>query len=102
MNESCYVDPVQKVVSPAERSNTSFAVLAVWGMGCPNCANRVHNSLLALRGVVDVNVDHVTGIAVVNFNSDLTTPQFLIGAVARAGGDGKHEYGAPLIKEVTT
>ena len=51
MDENCYVDPIQKIVTAEERTATATTLLAVSGMGCPNCAARVRNSLLRLNGV---------------------------------------------------
>ena len=67
-------------------------------MGCPNCAARVRNSLIALTGVVEAYVDHTAGMAQVNFNPNLTNLPALVEAVAQAGGDGRHEYRAQLLK----
>jgi copper chaperone CopZ len=44
------------------------ALLTVQGMGCPNCAARVYNSLIALHGITNVRVDYLTGSAQVTFN----------------------------------
>lgn len=96
MDENCHVEPLQKVATDDERSKTSWTLLAVYGMGCPNCANRVRNSLISLNGVVEAYVDHTMGIADVAFNPDRVTIPALIDAVARAGGDGRHEYRAQL------
>lgn len=96
MDENCHVEPLQKVATDDERSKTSWTLLAVYGMGCPNCANRVRNSLISLNGVVEAYVDHTMGIADVAFNPDRVTIAALIDAVARAGGDGRHEYRAQL------
>src|SRR3990172_12839401 len=63
VDDNCYVEPAQKIVTDEERQKVEMALLTVWGMGCPNCAARVRNSLLSLRGVVDVCVDHTVGIA---------------------------------------
>jgi copper chaperone CopZ len=94
MDENCHVAPLQKTATAEEQQTTTSALLAVWGMGCPNCAARVRNSLLALKGVVDAEVDHTIGMAEVVFNPNLTAIPALIEAVARAGGDGRHEYRA--------
>jgi copper chaperone CopZ len=96
MDENCHVEPLQKAATDDERSKTSWTLLAVYGMGCPNCANRVRNSLISLNGVVEAYVDHTMGIADVAFNPDRVTIPALIDAVARAGGDGRHEYRAQL------
>ncbi|HKZ83966.1 MAG TPA: heavy-metal-associated domain-containing protein [Anaerolineae bacterium] len=96
MDEQCHVEPLQKVATDDERSKTPWTLLAVYGMGCPNCANRVRNSLISLNGVMEAHVDHTMGIANVEFNPDRVTIPALINAVARAGGDGRHEYRAQL------
>ncbi len=97
MDENCHVEPLQKTATSEEQQTTTSALLAVWGMGCPNCAARVRNSLLSLKGVVDAKVDHTIGIAEVVFNPNLATTPALIEAVGRAGGDGRHEYRAQPI-----
>ncbi len=102
MDDNCHVEPIQKVTTADEQKNVELALLAVSGMGCPNCANRVRNSLLSLYGVVDVYVDHAAGIAQVSFNPRIETIDDLIIAVTRAGGDGHHEYGAKLLATALT
>ena len=97
MNEICYVVPIQKIATAEECYRLEMALLTVWGMGCPNCAARVRNSLLSLNGVVNAFVDHITGMAGVAFNPQLVSVEMLLGAVAHAGNDGRHEYGAQLL-----
>ncbi|MBI1794354.1 MAG: heavy-metal-associated domain-containing protein [Chloroflexi bacterium] len=100
MDENCHVEPIEKTATIAERKNVETVKLSVSGMGCPNCANRVRNSLLALNGVVDARVDHETGLAQVAFNPDFAPVDILIRAVSLAGGnDGRHEYGAKLLQQ---
>ena len=94
MDENCHVELLQKTATAEEQQTTTSALLAVWGMGCPNCAARVRNSLLALHGVINAEVDHTIGMAEVVFNPSLTAIPALIEAVTRAGGDGRHEYRA--------
>jgi copper chaperone CopZ len=94
MDENCHVEPLHKKVTLAEYQKTRLALLAVQGMGCPNCAARVHNSLIALHGVTDVRVDHLTGNAQVTFNPDVVAFPALLAAVAQAGNDGRHAYRA--------
>lgn len=97
MDENCHVEPLLKVATAAEQESTTSTLLAVYGMGCPNCAARVCNSLISLNGVVEAHVDHVMGMAEVEFNPHLVTIRALINAVARAGGDGRHEYRAEWV-----
>ena len=100
MDENCHVVPVQKNATDAERQFESMAALRIWGMGCPNCAARVRNSLISLKGVIDAEVDHVSGTAQVIYNPALVQTQDLLTAVKQAGGDGRHEYGAQLLGSV--
>jgi copper chaperone CopZ len=92
MSDDCQVAPIEKIVSPEEQETTTSISLAVWSMGCPNCVMRVHNGLLALRGVIQADVSHVTATAEVVFNPTLLTLFDLVDAVANAGNDGRHRY----------
>ncbi len=94
MDENCHVEPVQKIATAEEQQATTVMLLGVQGMGCPNCAARVRNSLLGLKGVIEAEVDHATGTADVEFNPKLVTIAALFDAVARAGNDGRHRYQA--------
>lgn len=100
MDENCHVEPIRKTATSDEQQTVTTALLTVWGMGCPNCAARVRNSLIALTGVVEAYVDHTAAMAQVNFNPNLTNLPALVEAVAQAGGDGRHEYRAQLLKAI--
>jgi copper chaperone len=80
----------------AELQNARQVTLAVSGMGCPNCANRVHNQLISLEGVYGVDVYLHMALAVVIFDQNKISPSQLINAVTEAGNDGRHEYRAEL------
>lgn len=92
MDENCHVEPVQKIATAEEQQATTMIMLGVQGMGCPNCAARVRNSLLELKGVTEADVDHLTGTADVEFNPNLVAVPALLEAVAQAGNDGRHRY----------
>jgi copper chaperone CopZ len=96
MNGKCHVETIAKFPTMEEQRRVQAAFLLVWGMGCSNCAARVRNSLLQLKGVLDAHVDHLKGQAKVVYNPDFVTIYDLLEAVRRAGGDGTHEYGAVL------
>lgn len=96
MDDQCHVEPVQKTATPEEMGTTSLVMLAVQGMGCRNCATRVQNSLIQVKGVIEAEVYHTSGVAEVIYNPKLTTGDALVEAVARAGGDGRHEYRAQI------
>ena len=97
MDKECHVDAIHKSPSTEERQETATALLAVEGMGCPNCVARVRNSLLGVYGVVSADIALEPGSAQVIFNPKLAGPNDLKRAVAAAGGDGRHEYRAYLI-----
>jgi copper chaperone CopZ len=97
----CYVEPLTKTATPDEKKNLAVIGLIVWGMGCKNCAARVRNSLIALKGVVDADVEHTTGFAFVEYNPDLVGMPSLLDAVAKAG-DNHHKYIAMLSQDATS
>ena len=98
MDENCFVEPIYKdLVPPEQLQKADKATLIVWGMGCPNCANRVRNSLLSLEGVYGVDVYLNMALAEVSYNREKTQPTELVAAVSRAGNDGHHEYRAELV-----
>lgn len=101
-SDHCHVEPTVRQASVEERSNIVDAWLVVYGMGCPNCAARVRNSLLMRTGVVKADVDHVSGSAHVYYNPEMVTEDSLKGAVALAGGDGRHEYRAVMAGPANT
>lgn len=98
MDENCHVEPIYKdPVSADTLRNADSALLAVWGMGCPNCAMRVRNSLLSVEGVFGVDVYLNMAMAEVRYDGRRVSPATLVNAVSEAGNDGRHEYRAQLI-----
>lgn len=96
MDKQCHVEPLQKEATPDELADLQGQFLIIGGMGCPNCAARVRNSLLSLNGVVEVYVDHVSGQGYVVFNPKLALTSNLLEAVEMAGNDGHHNYWAEV------
>lgn len=90
----CHVDRVETSVDPAllERSGTAF--LAVSGMGCPNCAARVRNALVLTDGVLEAEVEHTAGLAVVSFQREKVDVATLRRALAAAAAGTHHRYAA--------
>ena len=98
MEENCYVEPIYKNTPSTEQlENAQQITLTVSGMGCPNCANRVHNKLISLEGVYGVDVYLHMALAVIIFDKNKLSPNQLIGAVSQAGNDGRHDYRAQLL-----
>ena len=99
-HDNCHVDPVEKPVDREAIQSAVVAYLQVTGMGCPNCAARVYNSLLCLEGVLAADVELEHGLAAAAFDPERVTAEGLILAVAGAGNDGHHHYAARLLKQV--
>lgn len=92
----CHV-PQLKVDAPAGGARRKETlVLAVAGLGCDNCANRVFNSLITTCGVYGAVVDRVTARVRVDFDPALTGPAALVRSVESAGERSGHRYRAAL------
>jgi len=94
---NCHVEPLEKLV-PAQALETAAQVfLLVWGMGCPNCAMRVRNSLLQLDGVLAVDISLERGLARVRYDASQVGPDLFPDAVAKAGDGQRHRYAAQIL-----
>lgn len=96
MDQNCHVEPIQKTVLESVLRNADTTLLAVSGMGCPNCAARVRNGLVSLDGVHHAEIYLEAGLIEVYFDGSKITLEMLIRAVADAGNDGRHHYEAVI------
>jgi copper chaperone CopZ len=90
----CHVTPAEKPIEAGALERSEAALLTIEGLGCPRCAARVRNGLLAVDGVVAAMVDHEAGSAAVAFDPELVSTHHLVDAVRAAGDDGRHSYRA--------
>lgn len=97
-HENCYVEPVEKLLDKNALLTAKVAFLSVTGMGCPNCAARVRNGLLRLKGVEYADIFLERGMATVAYRPEKVAAQDLITAVANAGNDGHHHYQARVLQ----
>ena len=97
-HKPCHVERMEKEVSPEALRSTKVSVLAVTGMGCPNCALRVHNALLSLPGVHRVEVELEFERAIVYWDPATVQPEMLLEAVSRAAAGTPHDYRAYFVK----
>ena len=93
MDDKCHVILFNKDVVLEDTEHAQAITLHVTGMGCVNCANRVHNRLIDHPAVVKAEVSHVTGKAEVTFIPTKASVPQLIAMVAGAG-DHRHTYRA--------
>lgn len=94
---NCHVDVETKPVDKDSNTNSKISHFRISGMGCQNCANRVHNALLRKEGVLEVAVDLQTHSARVSYDAGKANVEALVAAVSSAGNDGRHHYAATLI-----
>lgn len=93
----CNVPRLEPDEAPAGESLRGGLRLSIRGMGCINCANRIHNALIALDGVGQAYIDHRTGQGAVYFNPDGLSPDEIIARIASAGGTSGHRYRAEVV-----
>lgn len=96
-HEKCHVELQHKPLDEAALSGAMAACLAIWGMGCPNCAKRIHNALLALEGVLQVNVVLEQAIATVAYDPQTVSVSDLLRSVAASGRESQHNYRAGIM-----
>jgi len=96
--DGCYVAPLAKTVDPSNIADGAEARLVLAGLGCPNCAARVRNALLALDGVIAVDVSLESQRAVVIYDPTRTLPDQLVEAVHRSGATSHHAYRASIVE----
>ncbi|MBI5030319.1 MAG: heavy-metal-associated domain-containing protein [Chloroflexi bacterium] len=99
MKEECYVEPIAQPILADEPSDARIAKLIVAGMGCRNCATRVRNSLLQVKGVISADVDWKSGLTFVDYVPDQATVKRLIHAVEQAGDGQQHRYVARILPQ---
>jgi len=86
------VDPARPRADPELLRAAAYVDLAVAGMDCPHCGNRVRNALLGLAGVVDAEVDVTAGLAHVWFVAEHIRIEDMLAVVVEAGEATHHRY----------
>lgn len=95
----CHVEPVERGdVDESELEEAAPIYLAVSDMGCPNCAHRVRNALLAVPGVLDAAVHLGAGQAAVACRGGSVGVDDLVGAVEDASQGTRHRYTADVLR----
>lgn len=99
--EGCHVERVEPRHPRKAPDRTETALLGVAGMGCVNCANRVHNGLVRVPGVLHVKVELAIGVVRIEYDPDRTELATMLAAVGEAGRSSGHRYrAAPLSARV--
>ncbi len=91
------VAPLPANAPPSALEGTASVHLALAGVGCANCANRIRNALLRTPGVLEVEV--LPDGAVVRVWRDPAVPvKTLVAAVVAAGEGTPHAFAAVPIR----
>lgn len=97
MDGNYHMVPVDKPASPGDCEEAMMVMLAVDGMGCPNCATRIRNSLIGLDGVLEAYVYQSLQLAEVIFDPRSAGPMDFVRAVSSAGDDDQQAYRARIV-----
>jgi len=89
--EDCGFDAKQLGDAPAGGSDAAPATLRmrVGGMTCGACSGACERALAAMLGVASASVNHVTGLAQVEYDAAAVGPRTLLAAVEDAGFDAE-------------
>lgn len=89
----CHVEPIEGAAGSADLDEAVQYTLALAGLGCPNCANRVRNALLRTPGVLEAEIDlHRATGRVWCLPDSLATESDLVKAVVGASRGTHHRY----------
>ncbi len=84
---------LSKLGYPARKSQV---ILNVASMSCASCVGRVDRAVIAVPGVLDVNVNLASETATINYLEEATDPMSLAAAVTKAG------YRAEVVQSVAS
>ena len=103
MDQNCHAELVNKTSVTDRFFQADYILLAVQGMGCPNCATCIQESLLMLDGVYSVDVYLNMAMAEVSFDGQKVSAERLVEGVPRCSKDGCYRFYAQLrLHEVHT
>ena len=92
------VEPLATRATAGSLRAATTVDLAVAGMGCPNCANRIRNALLSHRGVLEAEMDVPSALARVWYDPSCVGVGEIVAMVATVGAGTHHLYLAvPLV-----
>lgn len=89
----CHVEPIEGAAGSAELDEAVQHTLALAGLGCPNCVNRVRNALLETPGVLEAEIDLHRALGRVWCRAEAALTEIdLVNAVVGASRGTHHRY----------
>lgn len=96
------VTPSAPRTPPEALRGCSVVHLAIAGMECEQCANRVRNALMAHAGVREAETDAGATLARVWYDASRVSVEEILGIVAVIGARTQHQFLAvPLVHDST-
>lgn len=86
------VDPIASKAAAETLSGAQSVDLAIAGMGCSNCANRIRNALLAIPPVLEVRVNVPSSLAHVWYDGSRIGIAEIVAAVGVIGETTHHRF----------
>lgn len=94
--DDCHLAPVAAAAAPQVGGTPALLSLDVTGLGCPACAARVRNALVAVRGVIGAEVRLESGRGSVVYDPRRAYPLRLLEAIEHEGRRSRHAYRATV------
>jgi copper chaperone CopZ len=96
--DRCNVEPVPAKHAVQSKGPFALVEMAILNVDCPACAARVKHALLAVPGVLDVDVQFETGVGNVLYDPMRTYSERLADVVFKTGRASHHEYLATVTR----
>ncbi len=87
-----HVEPIAPRVEATELRGAPHVALAIAGMDCPNCANRIRNALMAHPGVLEAQADVPAALARVWYDPTQVRVAEILAVVTLVGEGTQHQY----------
>lgn len=96
------VEPESSHATPEALSSAATVDLAIAGMGCRNCANRIRNVLLEQPGVLEAELEVARALARVWYDPSRTGVREILSTVDELGERTQHQFLAVALRGTST
>ncbi len=85
-----------RLIKNRELPIVTTVYLRIQGMKTPDCAIRIYNALMVIKGVIQVGIVMENGLAAAVFMGDEVSPDALVKAIEEIICKGRHLYTAEI------